>query len=533
MEESELPMNVVGFNAAISACSQAGDWENAINILARMEDAAANNTTSYLVPAPDAITYGTVLAACEKAEEWDAVLRYAKEMTGKGLQLDGLAVTSCLHACQQLGRPNEAMEYLNIMKSLPESIQKTARFERSGALQPLAGPDDVAYRLAISACARGGAWKEGIRLLEEYKGVTKNFSDVVAYTAAITGCEYAGQWKEALFLLDKMRKEGVDPNEVTVAAVLGACATACSKAGYTQRPREMPTPQVKALQLLEIVKNRPDFVKPNIQVYNAAIRVCAEAHDMQKAFALLEEVEDAEIGRTLITYGSMMTACERVGCVESASKVFRKLKEDGFEPNEIVYGAAISCCRKAKQSERAMLLLKKMMKEGLSPNVATFNTVMMAQAEGKTRGDTERAVLVYRLMKSKFANEDGRPNRQTYRILIMFFAAVRQPITAETFLSRMRQDGYIPDVDLFTATVAAYERAGQPLRALKLMESMQEDGYDFYGVTVLNEAFKKALKLANRLGQTFTSREDGLEESEAKFIKLVDEDDDEALISRK
>ena len=115
----------------------------------------------------------------------------------------------------------------------------------------------------------------------------------------------------------------------------------------------------------------------------------------------------------------------------------------------------------------------------------------------------------------------------------MFFAAVRQPITAETFLSRMREDGYIPDVDLFTATVAAYERAGQPLRALKLMESMQEDGYDFYGVTVLNEAFKKALKLANRVGQTFTSREDGWEESEAKFIKLVDEDDDEALISRK
>ena len=53
-------------------------------------------------------------------------------------------------------------------------------------------------------------------------------ANVVAYTAAITGCEYAGQWKQAFMLLDKMRKDGVEPNELTMGAVLGACATACA-----------------------------------------------------------------------------------------------------------------------------------------------------------------------------------------------------------------------------------------------------------------------------------------------------------------
>jgi pentatricopeptide repeat domain-containing protein 1 len=368
--------------------------------------------------------------------------------------------------------------------------------------------------------------------LEEYKDNTTDFSDVVAYTAAITGCEYAGQWKEALYLLDKMRKDGVQPNEVTVAAVLGACATACAKYSNSKRPNEIPEPHKKAMQLLQIVKSHPEFVKPNIQVYNAAIRVCAEAHDLQQAFALLQEIEDANIERTLITYGSLMTACERVGGVESASKVFRKLKDDGFVPNEIIYGAAISCCRKAKQSERAVLLLKKMVKEGLSPNAATFNTVMIAQAEGKSRADMERAILVYKLMKSKFATEDGRPNRQTYNIIINFFASMRQPVTAEAFLTKMRNDGFTPDVNLFTATVAAFERTGQPLRALRLMESMHEDGYDFYGVAVLNQAFKKALNLANKVGQTFTSKED-LDTKNEKFVMLVDQEDDDELIARK
>ena len=530
VEENELPMNVVGFNAAISACAQAGDWENAITILTRMEDALTNNTSSFLVPAPDGVTYGTVLAACEISEQWELVLKYAKVMAQKGLELDGLAITSCLHACQQLGLADEAMRYLDSMKSLPESVQQTERSQRSDGRKPLSGPDAVAYRLAISACARGGAWREGIRLLEEFESATGVKPDVVAYTSAITGCEYAGQWTDALFLLERMRKDGVPPNEVTFAAIMGACATACASEGKGKRSINMPEPQKKALQLLEILKNHPEFVQPNIKVYNAAIRACAESYDLNKALEILDELKQKKIERTLVTYGSLMTACERVGCVDSASKVFRMLKDDGFEPNEIIYGAAISCCRKARQPERAMLLLRKMMKEELSPNTATFNTVLIAQAEGKSRGDTERAILVYRLMKSKFAKEYGRPNRQTYNIIISFFASMMQPVTAEAFLAKMRDDGFKPDVDLFTTTVAAYERTGQPLRALKLMESMQEDGYDFYGVAVLNEAFKKAVKLANKVGQTFTSQAAGREEE--KSMKLVHQmEDDDDLIS--
>lgn len=532
VEENELPMNVVGFNAAISACAQAGDWENAISILTRMEDAVSNNTSSYLVPSPDDVTYGTVLAACEKSEQWELVLKYAREMTESGLELDGLSITSCLHACQQLGLADEAIRYLDTMKSLSQSNKQTTRHQRYDGRKPLSGPDAVAYRLAISACARGGAWREGIRLLEEFATETGIKPDVVAYTSAITGCEYAGQWRDALFLLDRMRKDDVQPNEVTLAAVIGACATACASEGKGKRPINMPEPQKKALQLLEITKNHPDFVKPNIQVYNAAIRACAEAYDLDQALKLLDEIEETNIERTLITYGSLMTACERVGCIDSASKVFRKLKEDGFEPNEIIYGAAISCCRKARQPERALLLLRKMMKEELSPNAATFNTVLIAQAEGKSRADIERAILVYKLMKSKFAGENGRPNRQTYNIIINFFASMMQPITAEAFLVKMREAGFKPDVDLFTATVAAYERTGQPLRALKLMESMQEDGYNFYGVAVLNEAFKKAVKLANKVGQTFKPQDSGKEEEASmKFVNQIEDDED--LISQK
>lgn len=527
VEEKRLSMNVVGFNAAIAACARAEDWQSAINLLTRMEEAITSEDTSFLVPEPDFVTYGTVLAACERGEQWKLVLKYAKTMLDRGLQLDGLAVTSCLHACQQLGLADEALYYLEEMKKIDPVAPQTAKLERYGARKPLSGPDAVAYRLAISACARGGDWTSGIKLLQDCKEVTGVEADVFAYTAAITGCEYAGRWKEAFFLLDKMRKAGVEPNEVTMAAVIGACATALAKSDSFKDNDEMPIEQKKALQLLNLLKKDGNLVKPNIQVYNAAIRVCAEACDLPQAFKLLEELEEANIARTEVTYGTLMTACERVGCIESASKVFRILKADDIIPNEIIYGAAISCCRKSKQSERALLLLRKMMKEGLSPNTATFNTVLVAQTETRTKADIERAVVVFKLMKSKFASEDGKPNRQTYNILVNFFASIFQPLMAEAFLKKMREDGFKPDVDLFTATVAAYERTGQPLKAVKLMESMQDDGYDFYNVKVLNSAFKKAIKLVNKVGQTFSSSDD--QSQEEKMIDISDDDDSDLL----
>jgi pentatricopeptide repeat domain-containing protein 1 len=529
VEVKNLKMSVVGFNAAISACAQAVDWKGAIHLLSRMEEAYDKNDASFVVPKPDSVTYGTVLAACERGEQWSLVLKYARSMRNFGVEIDGIAITSCLHACQQLGLADEALYYLDKMKSVHPVAPKTARLQRSGARTPLDGPDEVAYRLAISACARGGAWKEGIGLLKDFKNVTGKEVDVVAYTAAITGCEYAAKWKEAFYLLSQMRKSGVEPNEVTMAAVMGACATSLANQEVTENNDEMPAEQQKALRFLALMKKDATLVDPNIQVYNAVIRVCAEACDLPQAFKLLEEIEEAGIERTEITYGTLMTACERVGCMESASKVFRKLKADNILPNEIIYGAAISCCRKSRQSERALLLLRKMMKEGLSPNTATFNTVLLAQSETRTKADIERAIIVYKLMKSKFATNAGRPNRQTYNTLVNFFTTIMQPLMAEAFLKEMREDGLKPDVDLFTATVAAYERSGQPLKAVKLMESMQEDGYDFYGVKVLNSAFKKAIKLVNKVGQSLSSSGSAQEESSLKLMGVVVDEDDALL----
>lgn len=524
LQEGGENVNVVGYNAALSGCARAGEWEPAIALLEKME--LSDNIT------PDAVTYGTILAACESGKQWKLVLKYAEKLQQVPLSLDGLSLTSVLHACQQLGMAEEALEYLDIMKSthIQQQERVTLGYKRKGVRSPLKGPDAVAYRLVISACARGGLWQEGIRVLQELVETSPQDADVVAYTAAITGCEYAGEWKHAFSLLDKMRCSNVEPNEVTLSAVIGACAVASMNLVKQGEEQLSKIPQQKALQLLQVMKNDARVVDPNIVVYNAAIRACGEALDLESALRLLDELEERNLEPTQVTFGSLMTACERVGNLDGASKVFKRMRNAGIEANEIIYGAAISCCRKAGDPERALLLLRKMIREELSPNVATFNTVLIAQTEGR-KADLQRGLLVFKLMRSK-QYSSAFPNRQTYNILIKGLATNQEPVRAEAMIRKMQFDGYTPDVDLYTATVAAYEKTGQPLKALRLMESMQEDGYDFYDIEVLDKAFKKAVKLVNAVGRGLVSKETEESTNSGMFLFDIDgkEGEDDAFV---
>lgn len=166
-------MGVVGYNAAISTMSRAGEWKMAVQLLGEMilhssssatnpssssspipsslllqrtnpnfapmellrddimscpqllllhhnvnanttSDSAAsakntpcNYTNGIVVPKPDEVTFGTVLAACERSGEWETLLNVAKAATEYGVKLDGMALTSVLHSCQQLGLAGE------------------------------------------------------------------------------------------------------------------------------------------------------------------------------------------------------------------------------------------------------------------------------------------------------------------------------------------------------------------------------------------------------------------------------------------
>eukprot|EP00979_Chaetoceros_neogracilis_P014849 scaffold4944_cov232-Chaetoceros_neogracile.AAC.2 len=521
-------MNIVGYNAAISVCARAGEWKQACHILNEME---RTNTQEFHfdkvildsdahIPKPDEVTYGTVMAACERAKEWHKVLELSKRMETErpDLTMDGIAISSALHACQQLSYGHDALEFLGKMKQLNTQCQNH-RERDNRRRKALKGPDDVAFRLAISACARGGLIEEALELLRNMEKETGKLPDVAAYSSVIGGLAESGEYVKAIQLLKEMQKDDVAPNVISFSSAISACASASANADKARKEkkakdpfyseedglREVQRPMRTALKLLEHMKTATyEDSKPNIVTYNAAIRACAEGLDVSKAFNLHNDLLDRGLEPTMITYGSLMTACERVGDVEGASNVFREIRKHGIEPNEIIFGAAISCCRKAEQPDRTLALLRKMIESKLLPNTATYNTVIMAQAEAN---NMEKASAVFSLLTS--SRSKAKPNRQTYNILVRALNANAQPATSEFYLNHMKEAGMKPDVELLTATVSSYERSKEPLKALQMMESMREDGYDFYQMKLFDAAFKQGVKVINNVvGKRTISEED-------------------------
>lgn len=528
-------MNIVGFNAAISVCAKSGEWEQACQILDEMEGNRPVDKKSILldsdafIPKPDEITYGTVMAACERAKEWHTVLNLSNRMETlrQDLEMDGMGISSALHACQQLAYGRDALIYLKKMKRL--SKQSDSRKGRgSHRRKALRGPDDVAYRLAISACARGGLIQEALDLLNTMEQETGTKPDVAAYTAAIGGCVESGDYIQAFEILNEMKSKGVQPNVITYSAVISSCASASAMADKSQKDpgkqrgvnysqveeslENVQKPMQAAMKLLEgMKKSESKELEPNIVTYNASIRACAEGLDDDKAFRLLDELLQRGLKPNVVTFGSLMTACERAGNVDGVSRVFRLMKEQNIEPNEIVFGAAISCYRKAKESHRTLALLRKMIESRLYPNTATFNTVLMAQIESK---NMEKAKAVFKLLSSAHSKR-ASPNRQSYYIMIKAMAENLQPANAEHYLYRMKGDGLKPDVDLLTAIVSSYERCKEPIKALNMMEAIREEGYDFYQMKIFDAAFKQGVKVINNVvGKGFAGSNPNLNETE-------------------
>jgi hypothetical protein len=120
---------------------------------------------------PDQVTAGTVLAACERATV-AASIRYADQMQGAGYLLDGLAATS--HS-RRVSNWDWRVRRWNICK-----MKRKCRSTRTNAKRRAGKWDgggrcadhSVAYTLAISACAEGGAWQQG-----NYSGNTSRVSN--------------------------------------------------------------------------------------------------------------------------------------------------------------------------------------------------------------------------------------------------------------------------------------------------------------------------------------------------------------------
>ncbi|KAF5176367.1 Pentatricopeptide repeat-containing protein [Thalictrum thalictroides] len=147
---------------------------------------------------------------------------------------------------------------------------------------------------------------------------------VRSWTAMIAGYVQCGRPKEAIRLFTLMEEAGEKPNEVTVVALLAACA------------------DLGALDLGRRVHeylNKCGFGK-NVRVCNTLIDMyikCGCLEIAQKVFAGMEE-------RTIVSWSAMIGGLAMHGQGEEALKLFSSMSRIGIRPNGITFIGLLHAC---------------------------------------------------------------------------------------------------------------------------------------------------------------------------------------------
>ncbi|CAE8642904.1 unnamed protein product, partial [Polarella glacialis] len=265
-----LAPSAISYSTAIGACAQAGQWQLALELLFGFSD-------------PDEFMYGAAISACEKGGgQWDKALGLLSHlsMASRRIPLNVIIHNSAISACEKAGRWRCALELLH------------------GMPRRKLTPNVVSYSAAASACEKGAQaqgllssqWRIAMILLNNMQELRVT-SNAITYNSAISTCEKGGQWQQAVLLLRNMAERMIAPTDISYSAAMSACKAACQWQVTQSLLTQMPTGLVAS-------------------GYNAAISCFAQCKQWQLAVSVLRRMPGLRVAPDEISFTSAVSACE-------------------------------------------------------------------------------------------------------------------------------------------------------------------------------------------------------------------------------
>ncbi|CAK9022154.1 unnamed protein product [Durusdinium trenchii] len=227
-------------------------------------------------PAPNVVTYNSLISACGKGQQWLHAIHLLAEARQAKLRPGIVALNSATTACEK-GRQWQHAEQLL----------------RNGEAAGLK-LDIIGFSAATSACEKGWEWNRAVGLLQEIR--QRQLLEVVSCNAALSACGQCSQTRAALAIFRSMRKESIYPSQVSYNAAMSACS-----AGGRDK---------EALELLAEMHHTR--FSPDLTTYNCAATACGRASmRLGSALTLIEEAEQSRLKPDVLSFLALVPA---LGC---------------------------------------------------------------------------------------------------------------------------------------------------------------------------------------------------------------------------
>lgn len=195
------------------------------------------------------------------------------------------------------------------------------------------------------------------------------------WTTMISGYAQNFCSNEALQLFDQMITDGTEPNEVTLASVLSACArSGCLDLGerihvfMKNKGIEMGVILGTAMvhmyakngAILKAKQVFNDMNEKNVATCNAMICGLAAHGHAEEAVYLFRELEREQILPNDITFVGVLSACCHAGLIELGRDIFYSMRKYGIEPKIEHYGCMVDILGRGGKLLEAEELIKEM-----------------------------------------------------------------------------------------------------------------------------------------------------------------------------
>lgn len=153
------------------------------------------------MPSRDVLSWTQMASGCLQHGEPGKALELVAEMKAMGIRPNKFTLATALSACANIASLEEGQKVHGVRIKLGHDV------------------DACVDNALIDMYAKSGSMDGARRVFRSMASWT-----VVSWTTMIMGCAQNDQAREALDVFEEMRREGVDPNEVTLVCVLYACS---------------------------------------------------------------------------------------------------------------------------------------------------------------------------------------------------------------------------------------------------------------------------------------------------------------------
>lgn len=313
--------NTFTWNSIISALTKSGSLDEAAGFFR-------------LMPEPDQCSWNSMVSGFAQHDCFQESLEYFLGMHGEDFVLNEYSYGSALSACSGLREIKVGSQIHASVSKSPYSL-------------------DVYMGSALvdmySKCGNAGSASKVFDEMSE--------RNIVSWNSLITCYEQNGPACEALEVFVRMMECGLEPDEVTLASVVSACASLLAiKEGK----------QIHA-RVVKFDKFRDDLI-----LCNALVDLYAKCSRINEARWIFDRMPI----RSVVSETSMLSGYAKAASVEAARLMFTKM----MERNIVSWNALIAGYTQNGDNEEALGLFLLLKRESVRPTHYTFGNLLNACA---------------------------------------------------------------------------------------------------------------------------------------------------------